>query len=395
MAVNQSTFDYALKTLYPDGITRDVYVDNPFLALVKKNTRFFGRNRVIDVLYGDTQGRSAAFATAQANVGNHKGVAFTITRKQDYAYATIARETMKATANDAGAVVEALETEMQSAINVLKNSLAHASWGDGSGMLGQVASISGNTVTLADVNQCVNFEVNKVCEAWTALSAGTQHGAAQTVTAVNRNAGTVTFNGVASWAANDYLVTNGDYGAKVSGVQAWIPATDPVGGDNFFGVDRSVDTLRLAGLRYDGSSLSPEEAILQGAYRLGREEGRPDYAFLSFLDLANLETSLGSKKTYEDVEGPAGIGFTAVVINGPRGKIRCMPDRNAPRGLCYLMSMDSWTLHSLGDAPQIVDEDGTRIFRQSNADGFEVRLAYYAQLACNAPGHNARIVLPT
>ena len=56
--------------------------------------------------------------------------------------------------------------------------------------------------------------------------------------------------------------------------------------------------------------------------------------------------------------------------------------------------MSSWSLNSLGDAPQILRYgDGLEMLRVYNADAGEVRVGYYANLATNAPGWNASLVL--
>lgn len=403
MSLTAAAFDYALKTLYPDGIVAEVYKNNPLLALLPKDTEFEGRNMVVDVLYGDTQGRSAGFSNAQTNAlaSSHKGVPFTITRKADYALAYIDRQTMLATKNQSGAVAAALATEMNSAINVLKNSLAHAVWGDGGGNLGQISAIAGSTFTLVNATDTTNFEVGKVLNLSATKSGGAiRAGGTLTVTAVARSTGVVTCSAgivatIAGAVVNDYVFTDGDYGAKLAGVQGWIPTADPTGGDSWFGVDRSVDPTKLAGVRFDGSALPIEEAFIQCGARLGLEEGAPKYAFCNFLDFANLETSLGSKKVYEDIEGPYGIGFQGISIRGPLGSIKVLADRNCPRGVAYMLDLDSWCLHSLKEAPHIIKDDGLDMLRQSTADGFEIRMAYYAQLATNAPGHNARVTLAT
>jgi hypothetical protein len=400
-----TALDYALKTLYPDGVQKEVFEDNPFLTAVKKNTKFVGRNKVVDVIYGDTQGRSASIAKAQANYGSHAGIAFTITRAKDYAYAVFDREAMMAADGNEGSTVEGMATEMQSAINVIRNSLAHAVWGNGGGSIGQIAAagITGAVITLADPTQAVNFEINKVLQLSTddgTGGAGVRAGTVK-VLSVDRDLGKITCTGnvtagIAAAAAADYIFTDGDYGAKLKGVNAWIPGAAPSSGDNFWGVDRSKDTQRLAGLRFDGSSYNPEEALIQAAGRLGVYEGKPDFCWLNYLDFTNLETSLGSKKVYEDfVDEKTGIGFRGLVVKGPRGDIKAVQDRNCPKGVAYLTTMSTWTLYSLGEAPMIVEDDGLKVRRIQGTDSYGAEIAYYAQLACNAPGKNARIVMPT
>lgn len=87
------------------------------------------------------------------------------------------------------------------------------------------------------------------------------------------------------------------------------------------------------------------------------------------------------------------IGFRGILINGPRGPIKVIPDQNCPFGTAFMLQMDVWKLYSLGKAPKILDTDGLKMLRDSAADSVEVRVGYYAQLGCRAPGWNANVKL--
>ena len=52
---------------------------------------------------------------------------------------------------------------------------------------------------------------------------------------------------------------------KLSGLGAWLPSSAPGSTDSFFGVNRSSDATRLGGIRFDGSSLPLEEALIGAA----------------------------------------------------------------------------------------------------------------------------------
>jgi len=58
-----------------------------------------------------------------------------------------------------------------------------------------------------------------------------------------------------------------------------------------------------------------------------------------------------------------------------------------------MLQMDTWTLNSLGAAPHILDLDGNRMLREANNDAYEVRVGFYGNLSCNAPGYNSRVAL--
>ena len=78
---------------------------------------------------------------------------------------------------------------------------------------------------------------------------------------------------------------------------------------------------------------------------------------------------------------------------GPAGEIKIVPDLNCNPDVIYLLQLDTWSLNSLGAAPQFLDLDDNKILRDAGADAYEVRLGYYGQLGCSAPGYNARVAL--
>ncbi len=81
------------------------------------------------------------------------------------------------------------------------------------------------------------------------------------------------------------------------------------------------------------------------------------------------------------------------MINGPRGPIKIVPDQNCPSDTAFMLQMDVWKLYSLGKAPKILDTDGLKMLREAASDAVEVRIGYYAQLGCRAPGFNVNLKL--
>lgn len=402
MALDLTSFDAALKQHYTrDRVENLVYSDNPLLALMPKKTDAGGRNIPLPTIHGNPQGRSATFSNAQTNKNNSQLKDFVLTRVSDYSLADIDNETMEASRGDANAFLEAATVEIDGALQSITRSLAIAMYRDGSGSIGVISSGEGTpTVTLTNAEDVVNFEVGQVLQVSATKTGGAVRAGTVTLTAVDRSAGTLTASGnwtagIAAAVAGDFIYQDGDYDGKISGLEAWVPATAPVGGDNHFGVDRSVDTTRLAGVRYDGSSDPIEEALINGASRIAREGGAPGHCFLNFADYAELEKALQAKVRYEDVEVPAAeFGFRALVLSGPRGPIRVFPDHNCPDGFAFMLTMPTWKLYSVGEAPKILESDGLRVLRNAAADSVEVRTGYYAQMGCRAPGWNGIITLP-
>jgi hypothetical protein len=392
----------ALKELYDNQTIENlVYNDNPFLSMVRKNTDFGGKYKPIPIITGASQGRSSNFTNAQTNQSPAQIESFFLKRVSDYSIAQIDNQTMLASRTDKMSFLEGSKVLIDGAISSITLSLASSLFRSGTGSIGQIGSISTGVITLSDPNSVVQFEKNMVLQA-SATDGGAPRASLGYVIALNRSLGTVTVStsyggsagSPAAWTTNDYLLVQGDSNSKISGLAAWIPSTAPVTGDNFFGVDRSVDTTRLAGVLYDGSAQPIEEALIDSSSLLAREGGKPDVALMSYASYSALEKSLGAKVVYVDSKGPADIAFRGIMVNGANSMIKCFPDRNCPSFTCYLLTMKSWCLESLGDAPQILRYgDGLEMLRVFNADAGEVRVAYYANLSCNAPGWNAYVKL--
>ena len=408
MALDMTSFDAALKQHYTDDrVLNLVYKDNPLLALMPKYESFGGKNLPIPLIYGNPQGRSKTFTNAQTQGAATSSLItdFVLTRVKDYSIATIDNETLEASKGNANAFMEAATTEIDGAINSLTRSIAVGMYRDSSAQIGQVSAepseAATTVITMKSAGDITNIEVGQKINIWSAKTGGSQRSTdgsdvSWSVTAVDRSAATFTlddaYDSSGTIAADDYIFVEGDRGLGISGLEDWVPASAP-GSTAFFGVDRSVDTQRLGGVRYDGSADPIEEALIEGASRVAREGGKVDHAFLSYAKYAELEKALGSKVQYVDLKMNAEVGFRGVLINGPRGPIKVIPDQNCPDDVCFMLQLSTWKLYSLGKAVKVIDSDGLSMLRQAQADGVECRYGFYGNVGCRGPGYNCRVAL--
>lgn len=403
-----SSMNAALKELYDGQVIENlVHADNPFLAMVPKSTDFGGKYKPVPIITGVSQGRSSTFSYAQANQSPVQVESFLLTRAADYSIATIDNQTMMASKTDRMAFLEGSKLVIDGAIRSSTNSLASALFRSGSGSIGLIAAggITSGVITLSDPTSVTQFEVNMVLQANATDGGSTPRAALGYVVAVNRTSATPTvtvsatgLGGAAGspsgWQAGDYLLVQGDNNAKIKGLAGWIPAVAPTSSDLWFGVNRSVDATRLAGVIYDGGAQSIEEALVDSSSLVAREGGKPKFFVTNYASYAALEKALGAKIQYITEKGPAEIAFRGILVNGANTQIEVFPDRSCPQQLGYLLQMDTWKLECLGDAPQILRYgDGLEMLRVYNADAGEVRVGYYAQLRTNAPGWNATVAL--
>jgi len=401
--LNFNTVQEAVKIHYkPQRVRNMVYKNNPFLGLIPKFTKFGGLSMPIPLRFSDPQRRAATFATGQGNTSTSKLAQFSLTRVKDYGFAFIDGETIQATKGDNNAFLRYLTMEIDGAINSITRSLAVSLYRDGSGSIGACNADpgTGTTVTLSNTEDVTNFEVGMnlvfAADAASALRAG----GARTISAVNRATGVITVSAAmdAAVAINDLIFQEGDYLAadnrlKVSGLDAWVPSAAP-SATTFFGVNRTSDTTRLGGVRFDGSSMPIEEALIGAAAQIARDGGRPDLALCDFATYATLEKALGSRVVYSTLKAPdVDVGFSGISVVGPNGSVNIIPDYNCQPNTMWLLQKDTWVLATLGDAPQFLDLDSLRMLRDAGSDAYEVRLGYYGQVGCYAPGWNCRIAL--
>lgn len=403
-----SSMNAALKELYDGQVVENlVYADNPFLAMVPKSSDFGGKYKPVPIITGVSQGRSSTFSYAQSNQSPVQVESFLLTRASDYSIATIDNQTMMASKTDKMAFLEGAKLVIDGAIRSATNSLSSALFRSGTGSIGQIATggITSGVITLEDPTSVTQFEVNMVLQANATDGGATPRAALGYVIAVNRTSAsptvTVSATGMggsagtpSGWQAADYLLVQGDNNAKIKGLAGWIPSTAPTSSDLWFGVNRSVDATRLAGVIYDGSAQSIEEALVDASSLVAREGGKPKFFVTNYASYAALEKALGAKIQYITEKGPAEIAFRGILVNGANTQIEVFPDRSCPEQRGYLLQLDGWKLECLGDAPQILRYgDGLEMLRVYNADAGEVRVGYYAQLRSNSPGWNATVSL--
>jgi hypothetical protein len=409
MAADQTTYAAVLKQLWPQRrINNLAFQFSAFWAMVEKEQDFYEDIKHVALQYGNPQGRSADFATAQTNAGAARLAKFQVTRISDYAVGIVNGETLEVTRHNKGALLSAIENETKSSLEELANTLSFDLWSVGDGVRGVAGTVGASPdLVLSDVNDVVNFEVGMEI-VMAATRTGAIRAGSASITDIDPDTGTLTSD--ADWnaqitlpVATDFLFVQGDAanaGAikKVSGVPAWIPTTTPTA-TPFFGLDRTTHTDRLGGVRQVGTGFGTiaETVKALGAkirYRSGRR-ARPDTCFMNTLDIDNLDIELGSNRRYTrvDVEN-ADIGFDAIEFATPAGRIRAVEDRYVPVGSIWMTQMNTWKFASVDGAPRIIQHDGNRMLRQTSADGVEFRAVYRGQLYNDAPGWTGYSSLP-
>lgn len=321
---------------------------------------------------------------------------------------------MEQTKSNAGAFVDAAKLQVDGGFRTLTNNIAFELFGSGTASRGRIGTYSNTgaaiTIVLANSQQVVSFEVGMTLRA-SATDGGAISSDTAQITAVDRISGQIlaTCSDASpdtQWAVGGYLSVDGDLpssGASstssflaLSGLAAWIPVTSPASNDSFWGVNRSADPTRLAGIRYDARAYTIEEGMTNALALLNREGGKPDMCIMDFASYAALVNSLGAKVQYVQVNhDEVEVAFEGITFQSAYGRVTVLADRSCPPQTCYLLTMSTWKMRSLGKVPHILTYgmEGLEGLRVGNADALEVRIGYYGNLICSAPGFNAVVQL--
>lgn len=394
-SLNMSSFSSALKILYPDSLEEVWFPEAPFLAWVPKSYDFEGASKQSNAMFSGIRG-STDFSTALNGKSVPSLAKFNVTRKKDYVLGSIDNETMMASASNKGAIAKAIKTQVDAAAYEFGRSMAVQVWGDGSGVRGVAGAVAAfPVVTLTDRRDCVKFEVGMVLEAKSA--GGVVYAGSFLVTAIDIDAGTITLTlqgGAVAPIIGDLFARQGDFLAGtgnsncMSGVFAWIPVAAPTA-TPFFGVDRSVNPVRLAGGRIKGGAKTIEEVIFDSLARGKTNGGKFDTVWMNSERAAELQKSMQAK-AFVDVQsaGKAKVGFQGFNLVTSSGNLTVLDDPTCPYAYGLLSNRSAWEFATLGDAPHFAEEDGRRFLRESASDGIEFRLKMYGNLICQRPVDN-------
>jgi hypothetical protein len=409
-----TSFAAALKLLYPRGLAEILYPKCPLLGWMPKKQDFYGEAAVITPMTSGVRG-STNFTSAVNNQSVPTLNRFLVTRVKDYALASIDAEAMMASANDKGAIAKGLDTQIRGALYELGRSAAFQLYSDGGGSRGtsDVVPPAGTGVAtavlqLTNIEDIVHFEVgmfvdNSVDDG-NPVAAGINSLNSTEIGSVNRRLGQIStlnglaWNNAANWGAavadGEFIFRAGDYGNCASGVAGWVPPNDPgVGGTPaaLFGVTRTTDPTRLAGIRIAGGGGVMEEVVFDAVAEAHINGAQPDTLFMNSRKFAELQKSAYAKTWMTVDTDIPGIGYKALSFPTDYGDIKVLSDPNCPVSKGYLLARDSWELKSLGEFPHFATDEGLKYMRLATSDAIEFRIRGFWNLMCDKPGHNAVI----
>lgn len=404
----------ALTAAFVSGVIKTRYPQRSIENLFMKHCPLFGRLTKIDNEVGEpirvamryasggARSASASRAFTAGNTSAARYAGFDYTMVDNFAAFALSGKDIAKTKNDKGALVSLLEGEINAKMDRLRMDMCHSLYRDTSGMQAEIESgADGTTLTLTETTDMSNLEVGDVLVAGASADGSDVTANSGTIGSIDKNARTITVAGGGNWHGDfdngDFLFHIGDAEAKISGLASHLPLTAPGGSDDFFAVNRSLDTIKLAGCRYTASAAydqTIEGALTNFAAEIWNYGGMVDEAYINPLAWRQLvrevedKTRINKSATTSDGKTSAKIGYKALSISGPGGEIAVLPDPFCPRSRVYMLTNETFTLRSYIAMPGFLEKDGNHILREAADDAYQGRMGTYWQMMCDAPGYN-------
>lgn len=388
---------YIYKRYYSDKQVGDLAMrDHPLFKMISKEGGFTGTAYFYSIRYGNPQGVGGTFSSTQTAAASSKGVQLQASRKPKYGVITMDGEAMAAAEGDKGAFLDLVTQETDGVIEEMGDSLAFDLYREGYGQRGQRASASTNVITLSVPDTARNFKVGMTVVADDTAAGSSLRSGSTTVTSVDEDAGTITLASAAaisSFTDGDYLFRIGDPGTCMEGLMSHFPLTAPSPGESFRGIDRTVHTRLLAGVRINDTATSIEENAGLTAVKIAQSGQKAKTLMLNPINFWQVARRLNAKVTYDGGGMKASYGFEGFDIYTPAGTLRAVSDPDCPTTLGFVLNSETLYLKHLKGLPHIISDDGRPNLRQTSADGVEARSRCWVNEFCTKPGANGTFAI--
>lgn len=380
----------ALKEAYHGGSTDDLFAkEHPLAGLVTRKRDLAESKLRVPVKFLQAGGANPVLADAITGAVAAQAEAFEVTTVNIYQVANIeGRLIEQAQMGNATRFLKEMCNQIDDSMTQVSNRISTQLYRSSGASIGTVGSGTSSPITLLYPEQVDALEVGMTIAANDGDNATTMRSGTGVITAIDRDAGTLTYTGViTSLAVGDHIFISGFQGAALSGLESWCPESAP-SSTAFFGVNRTLSP-KLGGTRLDASAMGPEETWSRVQARAKRNSIQPDVWFINPSDLATMEISLSSAKSVVD-STEYSFGYEA--YNAPGGK-KIIEDSDCQRGVLWGVPTKHVGIVSIGDAPKLLNADGNDILRAATTDSYQARVGARLNMYSDYPEGIVRVKL--
>lgn len=377
MAVNLTNADSVLKSTYLDAVSEQLnFNTNPFLAVIEQTSNdVWGKDVKKAIIKGINKGVCAGDEDGTLPAADKTNYyQMTATLKNLYGVIEISDKAIRASENNAGAMVNLLNSEMENLIKASKYHFGRMLFGDGNGKIVDINIADDTHVYVPTTeNLEVGMKVDVIGNFGSALISGAD------ITNIDSE-GTVTLNfeyslqemGVGEGC---YLAMHGVEGKELTGLAAIF------GNQQYlYGIDTYANPWIKPYIKTGVGAI--DEIDIQTAIDEieKRSGGEVDFIICSWGVRRALQKAFSANKIALPTMELAG-GFKAMSYNG----IPIVVDRFCPQGTMYLLNSKDFALHQLCDWQWLSDDDGRVLKQIPGKPVYTATLVKYAELMCSRP----------
>ncbi len=388
--VTLSTADSALKEVYLGVVSNQLNTTiNPLLARINQTTSdVWGKEIRKLAPYGINGGIGAGTEDGDlpASAGNNYAQ-FVLPLKNLYGKIEITDKAIRASENSQGAFVNLLNDEMEGLVRASAFNFGRMLYGDGTGFL---ATISDNTTSTLTVDSVINLMEGMVVDVVSSLGVVIKAGVR--IVSIDR-ANKVVSLSVSDLVAEAYknanykLCVQGSYNNEITGLGKIFQTSGTI-----YGLSRSSYSWLIPYIKdieVNNTKIDISEVVMQRAIDELDENSNSavDFIVCSAGVKRNYQNYLASYRSNVNVMNLEG-GYTAISYNG----IPLVSDRFVPANTMFLLNTKEFNLHQLCDWKWLESEDGRVIKQTPGKPTFQATLVKYADIICNKPSGQAKIV---
>lgn len=368
--------DKALRTYYLDAVSNCLNTKiNPLLAKFEQTTAdVWGKEIRKVVSNGINGGFGAGTETGDLpSASKHTYQQMVLPLKNLYGTIEISDKAVRAANGNSGAFLNLLEGEMNTLLRSAKLNFGRMLFGDGRGVLGTVASVSGNAIVMSDVKGVFEGMIVDVVSADNdSVVVGGRR-----VSTVDRANKKIILEGAAisggTISVDDYVTVQGSYENEITGLGAIFSDED------IYGLDRSTHKWLKP---YAKTSTTISDSVIQGVID-SVEENSGCYADM-------IVCSAGVKRAYLDylVTNRLSVeymtledGTQAISFHG----VPMVTDRFCPSKTLYTLHTPSFKIYQLCDWRWLEGDDGKVLKQVGGKPVYTATLVKYADILCERP----------
>lgn len=381
--VTLTNADNALKKIYLDVVANQLNDKvNPLLTKIEQTSRdVYGKEIIKIAPFGINGGIGAGTEDgALPTSAENKYVKFVTELKNLYGKIEITDKAVRASEHSVGAFVNLLNAEMEGLIKASQFNFGRMLYGDGSGKLGTIKTVSSQTMTLDSVKNVIE---GMVVDFYTSANVKLTAMDGARITSVDRTNKKITVSKTLAETvvANCYITVQGSKDNELTGLGKIFASTGSI-----YGVDRSTNGWLVPYISSTETLIS--DSVLQTAIdSLDENVGSTvDYIACSY-DVKRLyQNYLATNKRNIDIMDLNG-GYKAMSYNG----IPVVADRFIDDGTMYMLNTKDFALHQLCDWQWLEGEDGKVLRQNAGYPTYSATLVKYADLICSKPAGQAKI----